>query len=87
MAGEIQNSDDRFRVRQSPTQQPEYNSANNITRFYLCGCLLLTLTSLPVALDNGAGIGGLVASMLLIGAGVGAVKATFFPLVGMEVNF
>jgi POT family proton-dependent oligopeptide transporter len=39
-------------------------------------------TSLPVALDNGAGIPGLAVSMLFIGLGVGAVKATISPFIG-----
>lgn len=39
-------------------------------------------TSLPVALDNGAGLPGLIAAMFLIGLGVGAIKATISPFIG-----
>ena len=49
---------------------------------YLCGCTVLLTTSLPVALDNGAGIGGLAGGLILIALGVGSVKATYFPFLG-----
>lgn len=49
---------------------------------YFAGCFVLTTTSLPSALDRGAGVGGLAASLVLIGLGAGAVKATFFALLG-----
>ncbi|KAH8588490.1 POT family-domain-containing protein [Bisporella sp. PMI_857] len=49
---------------------------------YLCGCLVMFTTSLPTALDNGAGVPGLAVSMVLIGLGVGGVKATFSPFLG-----
>lgn len=49
---------------------------------YFAGCIVLTTTSLPSALDRGAGVGGLAASLVLIGLGAGAVKATFFALLG-----
>jgi POT family proton-dependent oligopeptide transporter len=40
-------------------------------------------TSLPVALDRGAGFPGLIVAMLFIAFGVGATKATISPLIGM----
>ncbi|TLD39696.1 putative peptide transporter [Venturia nashicola] len=49
---------------------------------YLLGCLLLTLTSLPIALKHGSGVIGFVWAMILIGLGAGCVKATFFPFLG-----
>ena len=48
--------------------------------------MLLLTTSLPAALDNGAGLGGLIGAMILIGLGVGAVKATFYPFLGAETR-
>jgi len=53
---------------------------------YLFGCVVLLTTSLPVALDHGAGVGGLAAAFILVGLGVGSVKATFFPILGNQ-NF
>jgi POT family proton-dependent oligopeptide transporter len=48
----------------------------------MCGCLVQFVTSLPVALEGGGGVGGLSASMILIGIGAGGVKATFSPFLG-----
>ncbi|KAF1995388.1 hypothetical protein P154DRAFT_526318 [Amniculicola lignicola CBS 123094] len=50
--------------------------------FYFAGCVVLFATSLPVALDRGAGLPGLAVAMVLIGLGVGGVKATFSPYLG-----
>ena len=47
----------------------------------LCGLLVIFLTSLPVSLENGAGLGGLVAALVLIGAGSGAIKSNVGPLI------
>ncbi|MCJ1265026.1 peptide transporter ptr2 [Lobaria immixta] len=49
---------------------------------YLIGCLLLLLTSLPVALDHGAGLPGLILAMIFIGFGAGCIRATYFPFIG-----
>ncbi|KAI4097054.1 MAG: hypothetical protein LQ339_006848 [Xanthoria mediterranea] len=49
---------------------------------YLVGCLSLLLTSLPVALDHGAGLPGLVLAMVFIGLGAGCIRATYFPFLG-----
>ncbi|KAL2257918.1 hypothetical protein VTK26DRAFT_8974 [Humicola hyalothermophila] len=48
----------------------------------ICGSCIMFATSLPVALDNGAGIPGLALSMVFIGLGVGGVKATISPFIG-----
>jgi POT family proton-dependent oligopeptide transporter len=47
----------------------------------LCGLLVIFLTSLPVSLENGAGLGGLIAALVLIGAGSGAIKSNVGPLI------
>jgi len=39
-------------------------------------------TSLPIALDNGAGIPGLAVAMIFIGLGTGGVKSTISPFIG-----
>lgn len=48
---------------------------------YICGLLILLLTSLPVSLQNGAGLGGFIAAIILIGLGTGGIKANVSPLI------
>src|SRR5881398_1956440 len=43
--------------------------------------LILVLTSLPVALENGAGMGGFIAAILIIGIGTGGIKSNVSPLI------
>ncbi|KAL2198321.1 oligopeptide transporter [Corynascus similis CBS 632.67] len=52
----------------------------------ICGSCIMFATSLPVALDNGAGIPGLALSMVFIGLGVGAVKSTISPFIGDQYS-
>ncbi|KAF2720023.1 hypothetical protein K431DRAFT_227397 [Polychaeton citri CBS 116435] len=49
---------------------------------YSAGALIQFASSLPTALEHSAGVGGLAASMILIGIGQGGVKATFSPFLG-----
>ncbi|KAF2019953.1 oligopeptide transporter [Aaosphaeria arxii CBS 175.79] len=51
----------------------------------LCGNLVMLTTSLPVALDRGAGLPGLIVAMFLIASGVGATKATVSPFIGDQL--
>ncbi|PQE07853.1 MFS peptide transporter Ptr2 protein [Rutstroemia sp. NJR-2017a WRK4] len=48
---------------------------------YMVGLLILVLTSLPVALENGAGMGGFIAAILIIGIGTGGIKSNVSPLI------
>lgn len=48
----------------------------------MLGILLLLLTSIPQALAAGAGLGGLVGAIVLIGLGVGGVKSSVAPFTG-----
>lgn len=48
------------------------------------GIAVLTLTSIPPALDAGAGLGGLIAALILIGIGVGGVKSSVAPFTGNQ---
>jgi POT family proton-dependent oligopeptide transporter len=54
--------------------------------FYLCGCMVMLVTSLPFALDRHAGLPGLLVSMTFIALGAGAVKSTYFPLLGQILD-
>ncbi|KAH6686236.1 oligopeptide transporter [Plectosphaerella plurivora] len=47
---------------------------------YQVGSLVLLLTSIPRALDAGAGLPGLITAMILIAVGIAGVKATLPPL-------
>lgn len=48
---------------------------------YTIGLLILFLTSLPIALQNGAGMGGFIAAILIIGIGTGGIKSNVSPLI------
>lgn len=48
---------------------------------YTVGLLILFLTSLPIALQNGAGMGGFIAAILIIGIGTGGIKSNVSPLI------
>lgn len=54
---------------------------------YLVGLLILVLTSIPTALENGAGLGGFIAAILIIGLGTGGIKSNVAPLVSQLVKF
>ena len=49
---------------------------------YICGCLILTLTSIPIALDHGAGVPGLGVALFFIALAAASVKATVAPFIG-----
>ncbi|RAL11907.1 peptide MFS transporter [Aspergillus homomorphus CBS 101889] len=48
---------------------------------YLVGLLILVCTSIPTALEHGAGIGGFIVSILIIGLGTGGIKSNVAPLI------
>jgi POT family proton-dependent oligopeptide transporter len=50
---------------------------------YLVGLLILVCTSIPAALENGAGLGGFIAAVLIIGLGTGGIKSNVAPLVSI----
>lgn len=47
----------------------------------MAGLLILTCTSIPAALDHGAGLGGFVAAVIVIGLGTGGIKSNVAPLI------
>ncbi|KAF8244417.1 oligopeptide transporter [Wilcoxina mikolae CBS 423.85] len=66
----------------SDTWLGRYRTLSISLAFYMAGCLVMFATSLPTSLRHGAGVGGLASAMILIGLGVGGVKATFPPFLG-----
>ncbi|RPA72044.1 PTR2-domain-containing protein [Ascobolus immersus RN42] len=51
---------------------------------YICGLLIIFITSLPFALDNGAGLPGLVVTMIVLGLGTGGIKSNVSPLIAEQ---
>lgn len=51
---------------------------------YVLGNLILFVTSLPTSLDAGAGLGGLVTAMIVIGLGTGGIKSNVSPLISEQ---
>lgn len=48
---------------------------------YLVGLLILVCTSIPTALEHGAGLGGFIVAILIIGLGTGGIKSNVAPLI------
>ncbi|KAI8939857.1 hypothetical protein NX059_003592 [Plenodomus lindquistii] len=59
----------------------KYNTIVIFCGVYIVGLLVLTLTSLPVALDHGAGLGGFIVAIIVIGLGTGGIKSNVAPLI------
>jgi proton-dependent oligopeptide transporter, POT family len=51
---------------------------------YLIGLLVIFITSLPFALDNGAGLPGLIVTMIILGLGTGGIKSNVSPLIAEQ---
>lgn len=51
---------------------------------YMVGILILFLTSLPVAIEHGAALGGLITSMIILGLGTGGIKSNVSPLIAEQ---
>ncbi|RAQ51109.1 POT peptide transporter [Aspergillus flavus] len=52
-----------------------------------CGVLILFVTSLPVSLEHGAGLPGLMAALTLVGLGTGAIKSNVAPLIAEQYQY
>lgn len=48
---------------------------------YWVGLVILWTTSLPVSIENGAGLGGYIAAIIVIGLGTGGIKSNIAPLI------
>lgn len=59
----------------------KYNTIVIFCGVYMVGLLILTCTSIPAALDHGAGLGGFVVAIVVIGLGTGGIKSNVAPLI------
>ncbi|KAJ7026811.1 oligopeptide transporter [Mycena alexandri] len=59
-----------------------YKSLTLFASIYAVGVLILFVTSLPRSLDHGAGLGGLIAAIIIIGIGAGGLKSNLSPFMG-----
>ncbi|KAF2132509.1 PTR2-domain-containing protein [Dothidotthia symphoricarpi CBS 119687] len=59
----------------------KYNTIVIFCGVYILGLLILTCTSIPGALEHGAGLGGFVAALIVIGLGTGGIKSNVAPLI------
>lgn len=48
---------------------------------YIFGLLILWTTALPTSLEHGAGIGGFITAIIIIGFGTGGIKSNVAPLI------
>ena len=53
---------------------------------YIVGLVILFLTSLPVAIENGAALGGLATAMTVVGLGTGGIKSNVSPLIAEQMT-
>ncbi|ORY05075.1 POT family-domain-containing protein [Clohesyomyces aquaticus] len=59
----------------------KYNTILLFCVVYMVGLLILTATSVPSALAHGAGLGGFVTAVIVIGLGTGGIKSNVAPLI------
>lgn len=53
---------------------------------YIVGLVVLFVTSLPFAIENGAALGGLATAMTIIGLGTGGIKSNVSPLIAEQMT-
>ncbi|KAF7335165.1 POT family-domain-containing protein [Mycena sanguinolenta] len=58
-----------------------YKSLRLFASIYACGVFILLVTSLPVSLKHGAGLGGLIAAIIVFGIGAGGMKSNLAPFI------
>lgn len=61
-----------------------YNTILYFAMIYIVGLIILLCTSLPVAIEHGAALGGLIAAMIIIGLGTGGIKSNVSPLIAEQ---
>lgn len=58
-----------------------YNTIILFSVVYIIGLLILWVTALPTSLENGAGLGGFITALIVIGIGTGGIKSNVAPLI------
>ncbi|KAF7342262.1 POT family-domain-containing protein [Mycena venus] len=58
-----------------------YKSLTLFASIYAFGILILFVTSLPVSLDHGAGLGGFISAIIIFGIGAGGMKSNLAPFI------
>ena len=53
---------------------------------YIVGLIILFITALPFAIQNGAALGGLAAGMTIMGLGTGGIKSNVSPLIAEQLT-
>ncbi|PSN69745.1 putative MFS peptide transporter Ptr2 [Corynespora cassiicola Philippines] len=64
----------------------KYNTILVFCFVYIAGLLILTTTSIPSSLHAGAGLGGFIASIIVIGLGTGGIKSNVAPLIADQYS-
>jgi POT family proton-dependent oligopeptide transporter len=59
----------------------KYNTILIFCFIYMLGLIILVCTSIPTSLEHGAGLGGFVTALLIIGIGTGGIKSNVAPLI------
>jgi len=62
----------------------KFNTIMYFAMIYIVGLIILFCTSLPVAIEHGAALGGLVTAMIVIGLGTGGIKSNVSPLIAEQ---
>ncbi|KAK9235939.1 POT family-domain-containing protein [Lipomyces kononenkoae] len=62
----------------------KYKTISVFAGIYVVGLFIIFLTSLPVAIDNGASLGGLITAMIVVGLGTGGIKSNVSPLIAEQ---
>ncbi|KJY00235.1 MFS peptide transporter Ptr2 like protein [Zymoseptoria brevis] len=62
----------------------KYRTIYYFSIIYAAGVLILFLTSLPIAIENGYALGGLVVAMIVIGLGTGGIKSNVSPMIAEQ---
>ncbi|ORZ25192.1 POT family-domain-containing protein [Absidia repens] len=62
----------------------KYKTILNFSIIYFIGLLILTLSSIPPAIESGAAFPGFVVSIIVIGFGTGGIKSNVSPLVAEQ---